>query len=83
MAVTTTVAMSKTFEVIRQNGESMKVSASFNGKIYHGKRYIKCQYRINSTKSGLKEATWIWQDGFGWVEGGPWGSQLVELFGLE
>lgn len=79
MAMTQTSAKTVTFE----SAEGRKVSATFNGKVYNGKRYINCSYRINNTNSGLKQMTAIWQDGLGWVDCRVWGDTLVDLFGLE
>lgn len=76
-------AETKTFEATRESGETMTVTATFNGKIYNGKRYINCQYRINNTNSGLKQMTAIWQDGRGWVDCPVWKNTLKELFNLQ
>ncbi len=59
------------------------ITASFNGRVYNGKRYINCQYRVNNTRSGLKTSTAVWQDGMGWIEKNFWAGELVKLFGLE
>jgi len=75
--------VTRTFETTKADGSPMQVKVTFNGKIYNGKRYINCQYRLNNTNSGLKSFTAIWQDGFGWIECRVWGNELVEQFGLE
>lgn len=60
---------------------TIKHTASFNGKVYNGKRYINDSYRANNTNSGVKTRTHVWQDGMGWIEGGN--SELVKLFNLK
>ena len=55
-------------------------TATFNGKIYNGKRYINVSYRLGGS---AKQYTCIWKDGFGWVECDYAGDTLEELFGLE
>jgi hypothetical protein len=82
MAVVNATFAKHTFSVTMGTRE-VPCTATFNGRVYNGKRYINTQYRLNSTKTGLKQATSIWEDGFGWVECAFAGDTLVELFGLE
>lgn len=82
MAVTTTEPIKKSFTVTMGTRDVL-VTATFNGKIYNDKRYIKMEYRLNSTKTGLKQATSIWQDGCGWIECAFAGDTLIELFDLQ
>jgi hypothetical protein len=59
------------------------VAVNFNGKVYNGKRYFNCTYRINNTRSGVKKATMIWEDGIGWLDSvTAWESDIETAFEL-
>jgi hypothetical protein len=85
MANIVSTPVTKTFEYRdeRIDPSFWRYSATWNGKRYGNKRYINVSYRVNNTKSGLKQYTCIWQDGFGWLECPLGGDTLIELFGLE
>ncbi len=74
-------AQQKIFTVEKHDGSPMQVVASFNGKIYNGKRYFNCQYRLDNKKA--RQYTCIYQDGQGWVESvSSWECDLEEAFEL-
>ncbi len=81
MAMTQTAAATKSFSYTDGGGNEFTMVATFNGKIYNGKRYI------NVGAAGRTQTSVIWQDGIGWTDRRfdrfGWSDQVVELFGLE
>lgn len=77
-----TQSATKNFTDTRDNKE-IPVTATFNGKVYNDKRYITVKYRLNNTRSGIKQFTAIWQDGFGWTDCRAYGDELIQLFDLK
>lgn len=58
------------------NHREVSLIATFNGKIYNGKRYIN-----------IAKRTLVWQDGFGWADKRDgryaFSDLVVEAFGLK